>query len=48
MVKGALEDRLTYLYRLAQLSICWRRTPGVPRDCLLAALDDRVGWKEKS
>ena len=41
--KGASEDRL------AHLSICWRRTPGrVHRDCLPAAMDDRVGWRKRT
>ena len=41
MAKGASEDRL------AHLSICWRRTPG-PQRLLLAAMDDRVGWRKKA
>ena len=42
MAKEASEDRL------AHLSICWRRTPGSPEDCLPAAMDDRVGWRKKA
>ena len=33
---------------LAHLSICWRWTPGSPRDCLPAAMDNRVGWKKRA
>ena len=41
--KGASEDRL------AHLSICWRRPDtGVPRDCLPAVMDDRVGWRKRA
>ena len=37
MAKGTSKDRL------AHLLICWRRTPASPRDCLPAAMDDRIG-----
>ena len=42
MAKGASEDRL------AHLLICWEVDTGDPRDCLLAAMDDRVGWRKRA
>ena len=41
MAKGASEDRL------AHLSILEADT-GIPRDCLPAAMDDRVGWRKRA
>ena len=39
--KGASEDRLTLVDLL-------EADTGVPRDCLPAAMDDRVGWRKRA
>ena len=41
MAKAASEDRL------ARVDLLEADT-GVPRDCLPAAMDDRVGWRKKA
>ena len=38
MAKGASEDRLVDLLEV---------DTGVPRDCLPAVMDDRVGWRKR-
>ena len=40
--KGASEDRLAHLFGLLEADT------GVPRDCLPAAMDDRVCWKKRA
>ena len=42
MAKGASEDRLAHF--VGQLE----RDTGVPRDCLPAAMNDRVGWRKRA
>ena len=41
MAKGALEDRLAFVDLL-------EADTGVPRDCLLAVMGDRVDWRKRA
>ena len=43
MAKEASEDRLAHL-----LIDLLEADTGVPRDCLPAAMDDRVGWRKRA
>ena len=42
MARGASEDRLAHNVDLLEADT------GVPRDCLPAAMDDRVGWRKRA
>ena len=42
MTKGASEDRLAHFADLLEADT------GVPRDCLPAVMDDRVGWRKRA
>ena len=42
MAIGASEDRLAHFVELLEADT------GVPTDCLLAAMDDRVGWRKRA